>query len=67
MRRRSRPSQAAWAAATALFVGISVSTTQPTAAAPNSDADQNVGMTSSLSSGYLAEGPKSNPVTEQVT
>ena len=54
MRRRSRPSQAAWAAATALFVGISVSTTQPTAAAPNSDEDQNVGITSTLSRVYLA-------------
>ena len=67
MRRRSRPSQAAWAAVTALFVGIVTFTAQPTAAAPNSDADQSAGMTSALSSAYLPESPKSNPVTEQIT
>ena len=67
MRRRSHAPQSGWAAVSALFVGVSLVSIQPADAASDSGTDQDVDTTSSLSSGYTVEGPKSNPVTKQVT
>jgi len=67
VRRRSHAPQSGWAAVSALFVGVSLVSIQPADAASDSGTDQDVDTTSSLSSGYTVEGPKSNPVTKQVT
>ena len=67
MRRRSHPPQPGWAAATTLLIGISIASIQPATAVPDSNTDQSASITSSLSSGYVGEGPKTNPVTKQVT
>ena len=63
MRRRSHAPRSGWAAVSALFVGVSLVSIQPADAASDSGTDQDVDTTSSLSSGYTVEGPKSNPVS----
>lgn len=67
MRRRFHAPRPGWAVALALFTGISLASIQPADAASDPGADQSTDTTSSLSSGYTVEEPKSNPVTKQVT
>lgn len=67
MRRRSHPLQPSWATMTSLLIGVSIASIQPATALPDSDTTQSIDTTSSLSSGYIGEGPKTNPVTKQVT
>jgi hypothetical protein len=67
VRRRFHALQSGWAAVSALFVGVSLVSVQPADAASDSGTDQDADTTSSLSGGYTVEGPKSNPVTKQIT
>ena len=67
MRRRSYTLQRCWTVTIALLAALSIASIQPVTAAPDSNTDSSASVTNSLSSGYVAEGSSSNPVTEQVT